>query len=327
MKNVNTKNIIVVGASAGGLSAVSRLLSKFNIEMDVSVFVVIHVSRYSSVDIILNHIQRQTKLKCKIPEDGEYIESKTVYFPKADHHLMIEKDRVFLQKGAYENHWRPSIDVLFRSAAAAYDSCVTGIILTGLLDDGTSGMYAIKRCGGTCIVQDPEEAEFADMPKSVIRNMEVDYQFSVDEMGDFISQHYSDKECVPGIVPEEVKYEAEIAKRIISTPNELQQLGDFTPFTCPDCGGSMVKVNGDVVGRYRCYTGHTFTERSLVNEQVKRIEESLWVAIRMMEERRNLLITLSGDDDEDNKKDSRANQLETHVERLKNMMKTIGHNA
>src|SRR5690606_2074824 len=104
---------------------------------------------------------------CKVPADNEEIVNRTAYLAPAGKHLILTKNRIRIQKGAVENHWRPSIDVLFRTAAAAYGSCVIGVILTGLLDDGTSGMSAIQRSGGICIVQDPKEAEFSDMPNNV----------------------------------------------------------------------------------------------------------------------------------------------------------------
>jgi two-component system chemotaxis response regulator CheB len=319
------KNIITVGASAGGIVAVSKLVASFAEDLDAAVFIVIHLGRESIASVILKQIQRSTNMRCRIPLDGELINNSVIYLAPPDHNMMLDQGKIVIKRGAFENHWRPSIDVLFRSAAAAYDSCVTGIILTCLFDDGTSGMSAIKRSGGRCIVQEPAEAEFPDMPNSVLRNMAVDYELPVHEIGHVLSDLYSRSECFPGEVPADVKLEAAITLRMGSNVEEQLDLGHFTPFTCPDCGGILAKVaEEETIPRYRCYTGHTFTEKVLEIEQIKSIEESLWVAIRMLEERRNLLGKML--DPNRPERLDRADQLKVHIERLKNMLQTIGDN-
>lgn len=330
MKSEAIRNIVTIGASAGGITAVSRLVSTFNDDLDAAVFIVIHLARNSMVDVVLNTIQKNTAMKCVIPSDGQLIENRTIYLAPADYHMLVEKGKISIVRGAYENHWRPAIDVLFRSAAANYDSCVTGVILTGLLDDGTSGMYAIKRSGGLCMVQDPNEAEFPDMPNNVLQNMEVDYEVSIGDMGYILSDLFSREACDASDVPSDVKLEAEIARRMSSNMDDLKELGDVTTMTCPDCGGVLVKVAHDAVPRYRCYTGHTFTEKALENEQIKGIEESLWVAIRMLEERKNLLMTMTGyDAGVGNEtaillKKKRVNGIQVHIDRLKTMLMHAG---
>jgi len=318
MENGNVKNIITIGASAGGIAAVAKLLEGFKKGFDAAIFIVLHMARNSMSEIILKQLQKQTALACRIPVDGEEIVNGNVYLAPANHHLLVEKGNVIVREGALENHWRPSIDVLFRSAAAAYSSCVIGIILTGLLDDGTSGMSAIKRSGGICMVQDPNEAEFPDMPRNVLRNMKVDYTVSINEMSYILADLFSRTSCEPTEVPADIKLEASISKRMSSNVHELLELGPLTPFTCPDCGGTLVKVENDDVPRYRCYTGHTFTEKILENEQIKAVEESLWVAIRLMEERKNLLSTMKTHDLV--MKNEKADRMTLHIERLKKML-------
>lgn len=275
MSKNEVKNVVVIGTSAGGINAVSKLVAGFEEDFDAAVFVVIHISRNSLTEVILSQIQKQTVLKCVIPKDGDEIKNKVLYLAPADHHMMIERKKILIRKGAYDNHWRPSIDVLFRSAVAAYDSCVTGIILTGLLDDGTSGMSAIKRSGGCCMVQDPQEADFPDMPNSVLNSVEVDYKVSINEMGYILSDLFSKNPCEGGTVPADVKLEAETTMRMSSNVKDLEKPGPLTPFTCPDCGGILAKVENDQIPRYRCYTGQTYTEKALESEKIKRIEESL----------------------------------------------------
>lgn len=330
MKAEEIKNIITIGTSAGGFSAIANLVASFKHDLDAAVFIVIHLSGNSNSEIILKGIQKHTLLKCKVAEDQQEIENRTIYLAKADHHLLLIKDRMLVTRGAFENHWRPAIDVLFRSAAAAYGSCVTGIILTGLLDDGVSGMFAIKRSGGLCIVQDPEEAEFPDMPNSVLNAMEVDYKVALNEIGHILTDRFSHTSCIAAEVPADVKLEAEITRRMTTSMKDLSKLGDFSHLTCPECGGTMVKIINDAVPRYRCYTGHSFTERIFEEQQLKGIEDSLWVAIRMMEERKNLLLQMSRPKlaeqglPVDTTRNERAEAMQLHIDRLRKMLMDLG---
>lgn len=282
MGNYDVKNIITIGASAGGISAVSELAGGLKSDLDAAVFVVIHISRNSLVEIILQQIQKRTSLRCVIARDGDRIEKNVIYLAPADRHMMLEKGKIIVEQGEYDNYWRPSIDVLFRSAAAAYDSCVTGIILTGLLDDGTSGMSAIKRSGGLCIIQDPQEAEFPDMPQNVLKSVKVDFKAPLYEIGYILSDLHTRQSCEIGHVPDEVKLEAEITKRLSSET----------------------------------------VENTAEQDQTKELEESLWIAIRMMEERRNLLGNMAGYNDAG--RNERIFQLEKHINRLKKMLLEVG---
>jgi two-component system chemotaxis response regulator CheB len=325
MTSAQAKNIIVIGASAGGISAVSKLLSGFKSSLNAAIFVVIHIQRDALTEIILRQLQRNTTLNCMVPEDGEQIEHGQVYLAPADHQMMIETGKILVRKGPYENHWRPAIDALFRTAAAAYTTCVTGIILTGLMDDGTSGMVAIKKSGGIVIVQDPEEAEFANMPESVLQNVNVDYKAPIHEMPYILEDIYARESCEFGTAPIEVQIEASISLRMGSDIEELKQIAKPSELTCPDCGGILSVMTNEHFKKYRCFTGHTFTEKTLAQEQVKGIEESLWIAIRMMEERKNLLDSLQGYDV--NTKRERASQLEIHINRLKATLLEMNNNS
>lgn len=324
-ENAEVKNIITIGASAGGLEAITRLVSTFNRDMDAAIFIVLHLSTASKSDVIIDIIRKNTVLNCVIPIDQQEIENRTIYLAPTDHHLLLDKGRIRITKGATENHYRPSIDVLFRSAATAYSGCVTGIILTGLLDDGASGMNAIKRCGGRCMIQDPQEAAFSDMPNSVLNIITVDYSVSITDMGAILSDQYSRSVCQEQQVPADIQLESDIARRVSSNIEDIAKLGDFTPLTCPECGGVMVKVESDTEPRYRCYTGHAFTEKFLETEQLKRIEESLWVSIRMMEERKNLLLNMHSDshlesDQEIKRKNERIEGMQIHINTLRSTL-------
>jgi len=329
MDSDRAENIIVVGASAGGMNAVSRFLASLKEDVNASIFIVIHLSGNSMAEIIVNHLQKFSEFPCKIPKDNETIANKTVYLAPQDRHLLITKGIIKVQRGAHENHYRPSIDVLFRTAAAAYDSCVIGVILTGLLDDGTSGMSAIQRSGGICIVQEPKDAEFSGMPLNVLKNVQVNYQVPVNEMGYIISDILSGRKCRPSEVPEEIKKEADITIRMSSEIQSTDSLGDQVSISCPDCGGSLFKIKEPPADRYRCFTGHTFTNKFLEKTLQKDFEESLWVAVRIMEERKNLLYGMLENEAPElarpltKMKTERAQQLQIHIERLKSMLQEL----
>ncbi|MDF2431510.1 MAG: two-component system, chemotaxis family, protein-glutamate methylesterase/glutaminase [Mucilaginibacter sp.] len=327
------KKIIVIGASAGGFDAIAQLISILPAGEGLAVFIVLHLSKNSNGNVIIQHIQQRTSLTCRVPEDREPILSGHLYLAPPDHHMMVKQGSIRIHTGPKENRWRPSIDVLFRSAAVAYDSHVIGIVLTGLMDDGTSGMSAIKRSGGICIVQEPSEALYPDMPTSVLNIVEVDYQVPIADMGYIIADNLSKpaKEFLP--IPREVKIEAEITESMVSSIDRLKEIGKKSDFSCPDCGGILWKLNHDGTHRYRCYTGHAYTESVLNETQSKGLEESLWVSIRMLEERRNLLKLMSQHENEAGhaaqsiETQKRAEEAVVHIERLKLMLYSMDKNG
>ena len=283
------KHIVVIGTSAGGLTALNELVSQLHKDWDAAYFVVLHLSRKGIADFLVYRLQQFTTLKCVLGADNVPIERGHIYIAPPAFHLLVRRGKLCLGRGPEENRWKPSIDVLFRSAAAAYDSHVTGVVLTGLLDDGTSGMWAIKRCGGTSIVQDPNQAEYPDMPLSVLNRMEVDYCVSLGEMGGALEDVLKNKVFDQVRVPPEVIAEAEIAEKMATGIETLQPLGENSLYTCPDCGGNLWDVQDEKIKRYRCFTGHAYSETDLAVKQSENIEATLWVALRMMEERKNLL--------------------------------------
>ncbi len=171
-------DIIVIGASAGGVEALPKLLGKLPKNLPASVFVVLHIS-YSAIGFLPNILSRSGGLKADHASGGEVIRQGKIYVAPPDHHLLIERGRMLLSHGEKENRHRPAVDPLFRSAANAYGPRVVGVILTGSMDDGTRGLDAIKKSGGVAIVQNPEEAFAQDMPLSALRNVEVDYVLSL----------------------------------------------------------------------------------------------------------------------------------------------------
>ncbi|MBS1606701.1 MAG: chemotaxis protein CheB [Bacteroidetes bacterium] len=181
--------LIVIGASAGGMPAIGKLLSNLGQDIPAAIAIVIHLPSQENTDMFVARLQKKTALPCQTATNDMPLNKGEVYFAPAGKHLLIKKDRIILGNGPIVGRWRPSIDSTMRSAAASWDSHAVGIILTGMLDDGTTGMEAIQRCGGYTIIQDPNEAEYPDMPLSVSRNIDVDWCGSLNKLHEPLLHH------------------------------------------------------------------------------------------------------------------------------------------
>lgn len=322
------ENIIVIGASAGGILAVKNLVAGLHRSMNAAFFVVQHLSRDSDAQSIAEIFQRHTTLSCTVASNGMLIENAHLYLAPPDHHLLVDREHIVVTHGTHENKYRPSIDVLFRSAAVTFGNRVIGIILSGMLEDGTSGMSAIKKCGGRCIVQNPQDAEFLSMPQSILNNVAVDYQADLSEIPDIIDQMLNQPLPEPVPVPKELQVEADITLRMVSDIDELELIAQRSDFVCPDCGGGLWAVKNDVAHRYRCHTGHVYTEKLLENFQDKKLEESVWVSIRMLEEKANLLKVMASRQADESSRLSlgykrRITEANVHINRLKKLLEDL----
>jgi len=321
------KFLVVIGASAGGLNALVELVQNLEKGLDVAYCIVQHLSRKGIGDYVVHRLEQVTSLHCTMAKTGEAIKKDHIYVARPNQHLLLKDDKLFLGAGPEENRFRPSIDVLFRSAAVAYSSYTIGIVLSGMLDDGTSGMWAIKRCGGTCIVQDPNEAEFPDMPLSVINNMEVKHVVNLVEMGALISATVKKIKGKKKPVPKDVILESKIAEQTAVGIDDVRKLNvDQSIFACPDCGGGLWNVKGDVIKRYRCHIGHAYTEKDLILKQAETAGTTLWVALRMMEERKHLLANMAAAHNKRGLKHivdanvEKQAELGRHIEKLKEIL-------
>jgi two-component system chemotaxis response regulator CheB len=323
---VSKNRIIVIGTSAGGLEILNKLIQQFPENLPAAVFVVIHMAATSSADFVVKQMRKVTRNTCKVATNKELIQPGHIYLAPADHHLLISGNYMLVNQGPRENQFRPSIDPLFRSAAASSGASVIGIILTGMLQDGTVGMEAIKRSGGIAIVQDPEEAQFPEMPLSVLRNITVDYTVPVLEMGELVGKLLQEEVRSTTKIPEDIKLEARIAERIMGTTEEVEKLGEKVPYTCPDCGGNLWEIKYGSVLRYRCHLGHAFNADALMKNMNEAMEETLWVALRMMEERKNLLTTIIGKQEEAASEGwavaqrERLDDMKVHINRIREIL-------
>jgi two-component system, chemotaxis family, protein-glutamate methylesterase/glutaminase len=321
------KRIVVIGASAGGFDVLSNLFKSFSADIPAAFFVVVHLAADASGNGLVNIISKSTSLKVKIANNDEKVKPGVIFIAPPDHHMMLEDDVIRVQKGPFENKYRPSVDQLFRSAAVTYRSRTIGIVFSGMLEDGTSGMIAIKKTGGTVVIQDPEEAAFSDMPMSVRGSVEVDYERKVMDMGKLINRLVDEEPKPDPPVPAELVKEAEIARRVLIGVEHAKEVGKLTPFVCPDCGGPLFE--NSELNSFRCYTGHRFSSESLLHSKTKEIEDSLWVAVRVLEEKRNLLILMSEKTKEQDEKRAaefikRAEESKKHIERLRGLILTLG---
>ncbi|MBD1363048.1 chemotaxis protein CheB [Mucilaginibacter sp. ZT4R22] len=312
--------IVVIGTSAGGMNASIEFLKQLSPDFPAPVLLVQHISGDASGEALLNSLNNSTPLTCVQAVHGEMIKKGYVYLAPPDHHLLVNKTgHLQVTKGARENRSRPAIDPLFRSAAVAFGNRAIGIILSGYLDDGTAGLIAIQRCGGTCIIQDPNDAEYPDMPKNALNQVDVDFCLPVKEMGSAIIGILSKPFKKQQEIPKDIQKEAEIAERVVGDLDAVNALGEQVPFNCPGCGGVLWKMKEGPSLRFRCFTGHAYTAAALLSEQNNKIEETMWTALRMFEERRNLLTTLAKDQSGATARSSieRAELSQVHIDRIR----------
>ena len=283
------RNLIVIGASLGGVQALRRLLAQLPPDLEAAVFVVQHTGPHGQIDTAL---ESEARLPVRAPEDGERFALGTVYVAPADRHMLVGAKSIQLVRGPRENGSRPAIDPLFRSAAAHHGARVVGIVLTGLLDDGGAGLDAIRRSGGVTVVQDPGDAAFPDMPRNALALAPASHVIPLAEMGELIVR-LSQEEAPTGRAPDDVVREAAITARYPASSAPVESLGSLTQLDCPECGGPLWELGEADHGRFRCRIGHAFTAGALEAKQSEEIERSLLVAMRTMQERSRMLDRLS----------------------------------
>lgn len=286
-------DIIVVGASAGGVETLCQLVSSLPPDLAAAVFIVLHIPVHgkSMLPTILNRaIAKQqgelSSLQARHPTDGEVISPGRIYVAPSDNHLLIKDRCIHLARSARENSHRPAIDPLFRTAARSYGQRVIGVILSGLLDDGTAGLAVIKQRGGVAICQDPEEALYSGMPSSAIENVDVDYILKVGDIAKTLTYLASQpvvESKAP--VPQLLEMEANIAHFDLDTMQKTNRPGKPSGFACPECSGVLWELQDGKLVRFRCRTGHAYSINTLLAEQNDALEVALWSALRALEEK------------------------------------------
>lgn len=287
------KDIIVIGASAGGLAVLTELVAGLPEDLKASVFIVLHVGA-SDPGILAPLLRRRSRLPVTEAEDGERIQKGHVYVARPDYHLLVEAGTIELARGPKENRSRPAVDALFRSACYAHGSRVIGVVLTGMLDDGSSGLWWVKKRGGTAIVQDPEDAQAPSMPRHALAHVEADHVVPADAIPALLARLSAEE---AGPTPDEPSKELDTEVRISREGRALQlgvmDLGPISPYTCPECHGCLVSLKAGGVPRFRCHTGHAYSINTLLAEVTEHVGEALWGAIRAIEESAMLLTEMA----------------------------------
>lgn len=282
-------DIVVVGTSAGGLQALRTLVRNLDDSLSAAVFIVMHVSP-DYVSLLPQILGKTTRLHCAHAVNHEPIRSGRIYVATPDHHMVVETDHVRLTKGPKENRSRPAVDALFRSAAYVYGSRVIGIVLTGNLDDGTAGLWAIKDRGGIAMVQDPKEAQHPSMPLNAMQHVDIDFCLSIDRIAETLAKLTSEDVAVEELpMSKKLEIETKIALEHNPLESGVLNLGDPTLFTCPSCHGTLIGMKDGNVHRFRCHTGHAFSIQSLLAELNESSENYLWSAVRAFDEKLFLL--------------------------------------
>jgi two-component system chemotaxis response regulator CheB len=282
-----TKDIVVIGASAGGMEALQKLVAPLPPDLPASLFIVWHLSP-GTRSILPSVLSKAGKLPAAMPSDGDRIERGRIYVAPNDHHMLLESGYIRVARGPKENRFRPAVDPLFRSAAYVYGTRVIGAVLTGALDDGTAGLWTIKMRGGTTLVQEPAEALIRSMPLSALDNVAVDHRVPVAEMGDLIARLV--REPAPAPVKaaagedEKTLHEIRIAKEREALEENILRFGAPSTFTCPECHGVLALLREGKIVRFRCHTGHAFSAGSLLTSTTEDAQARLWDAVRAVDE-------------------------------------------
>ena len=290
-----TRDLLVIGASAGGVTALKTLAASLPAGLNASLFVVIHVAAEGPA-LMADILNAAGPLNAVYPQDRQPFERGHIYLAPPDHHLLLEGDRMRVVRGPKENWHRPAIDPLFRSAAVAHGPRVVGVVLTGYRSDGTSGLLAIKERGGIAVVQDPEDAAVAEMPANALKRVKADHCLPLTEIAPLLARltvaPVDTAQPKAMSDPESLELEARIPLGEFST-EIADRVGTRSIFSCPECNGGLWEVKDDQLLRYRCHVGHAFDADTLSSGQDDAVEKALWIALRTLKEHGKLSLLMA----------------------------------
>jgi two-component system, chemotaxis family, protein-glutamate methylesterase/glutaminase len=284
--NADLHGVVAIGASAGGVEALSRLAAGLSADVDYAYLMVLHVPA-GAPSILARIVDRSGPLPAVAAEDGQRLEPGRIYVAVPDRHLLVADHRMLLSQGPTENGHRPAINALFRSVALAYGPRATGVLLSGVLDDGVLGLGAIRSRGGVTIGQLPEDALFPAMPTNAFDAGVLDRQAPAAEIGAVLKELSQRKIEERGMKPDAaMEFENRIAMaERFSTDFDTRELGSPSGHTCPDCNGALVSISEE---HFRCQVGHAWTAHALLDARTAEIEGALWVAVRSLQEKARL---------------------------------------
>ena len=314
---MNGHDIVVMGASAGGVRTLRTIFAAFPPTLPAAILVTLHITP-DAPSVLPDLLGRASRLPAGHAVDGEPVEKGRIYVAPPDHHLLVRGGAIGLSRGPRESGARPAADPMFRSAAREYGPRVIGVVLSGGLDDGTAGLRAIKARGGISVVQAPESALVAEMPRNAIAEGVADYIVHLDELPARLLELI--KAPAPMVTVSRPSDDAElVAARVDRGVLYQTQPGVPSDFTCPDCGGVLRLIPDKHASHYRCQVGHAWNQRSLLAAQVERIEESLWAAVRALEEHAKLTRRV--------RDDLKRRNARTVVDRLDERLSESEHHA
>jgi two-component system, chemotaxis family, protein-glutamate methylesterase/glutaminase len=290
---VALKDIVVIGGSTGSQSVLEQIMADLPADTQASIFITTHM-HWRSSGYLADILARAGPLPVSAAVDGKPILRGHVYVAVPDQHLLVVDGVIRLGGGPRENMTRPAIDPLFRSAALSYGSRVIGVILTGLLNDGASGLFAVKACGGTAVVQNPLDARADEMPRAALEVVDVDEVAPASQLGSVLGKLI---ECEAGEAiscPDAVKLEVEIAAGARLGAEKLLEIADPSAISCPDCHGVLSEMRDQQPLRYRCQIGHALTAE-VVAARAEEVDQAMRIALRVMEERVTLVTRMAED--------------------------------
>lgn len=325
---MTNRDVVTIGSSAGGVEALMKLASKLPKDLPASIFIVQHMAP-NQPSVLADLLSHQGPVPAEMAMDRQEISPGRIYIAPPDHHLLVDRSYTYITRGPRENMSRPAVDPLFRSAAVVHGPHVIGVILSGTLDDGTSGLLAVKRCGGVTIVQDPEDALYREMPQSALDLVETDHCVPLEDMAELLVGLIRGTPGPPVMPPMDLLAEVEISRTISNDSKRLDEIGALSPMTCAECGGPLWQMKDDKVTRFRCREGHSYTAKALAVGLSNAMERSLWVAVQTMDERTRVLERLAKYEQDKGRERSardfrsRAQEANEHAERLRSLLMSI----
>jgi two-component system chemotaxis response regulator CheB len=317
------RHLVVVGTSAGGIEALRQLVAGFPANFPAAIAVVMHTSPQSP-GILHDILARAGPLRAVSPKGIERLRAGYIYVAPPDFHLLVEPGRVCVTKGPKENRFRPAIDPLFRSAAQVYGPNTIGVVLTGNLDDGAAGLWAIKQLGGVTVVQDPSDALFPAMPQNALESVKVDHVVRLAEIPPLLGRLTARPAVdAPHQVPQVMEVEVKIAKQDDPLKAGVGNIGEPSSFACPECHGVLLQLKEGGRIRFRCHTGHAYSAESLLADIREQIEVQLWNAIRAMQEGNLLMHAMAEHVDKAHPSLADAGSLRTRAEELERQADTL----
>jgi two-component system chemotaxis response regulator CheB len=284
--NVTLRGVVAIGASAGGVEALTDLASRLPEDLPYAVLVALHIPP-NAPSVLADIIDRSGPLPAVSACNGDKLEAGKIYVAVPDHHLLVDDHRVVLSEGPTENGHRPAINALFRSVALSIGQHAIGVVLSGVLDDGVAGAAAIRARGGTTVAQRPEDALFSAMPQNALGAGVIDHEAAATEIGALLAQ-LADRDIEERAMEPDARLELEnriaMGKKF-STQFDGESLGPHSGNICPDCNGSLMVVDGN---NFRCRVGHAWTGEALLGARDDEIEQALWIALRSLQEKARL---------------------------------------